>query len=412
MKVFLFFSFIFTYTFVHAQIPSSVPFATKEIAGITELKRLQLMNLAIINDPNTLVTKKGRVNSWNGVNIYSTVGNYTSNYNKVPEGNEIWTMILYSDGRFRITPDGWSDLCLTFNADASNFSAKEFGRNGKRVFLSTCSNLSANQLFFLQASTSTKASPAGLSYVIRSTNMPNLCLATMKNHKKIASLSPLTMQDCQPNSDGSDRWRITTYSDVTSVNTADTLYLMATLFALHNYTRTAEDGSREMIYNKDISTELVGNFSIAPLPYYRKIPFMSPFDGRLLDVFYNSTPAVQALHIERFKVEGFDKSIEIGSKITVPVMGWSIDTKGKLDFKSSTQLNTKLWLNVDPYTSMWFTSALSKVSGTYNIIVTTDLNDSWPINGSKFSQELLKALVVCSSASIDSICIRSAYSSD
>jgi hypothetical protein len=397
---------------VHAQIPASVPFASKEIAGVTELKKLQLMNLAIINDPYTSVSKKGRVNSWTGVNIYSTIGNYTSNYDRVPDGNEIWTMSLYSDGRFRISPDGRNDLCITFNTEASNFSTKEFGRDGKRVFLSACSNVSTNQQFFLQESASTKATPAGLSYVIRSTNVPDLCLATMNNQKKSASLSPLTMQDCQPNSNGSDRWRITTYSDVTNVNTADTLHLMATLFALHNYSRTAEDGTREMIYNKDISAALVGDFSFAHLPYYRKIPFMSPFDGRLLDIFYNSTPTVQELHIERFKTEGFDKSIEIGSKITVPIFGWSIDTKGKLDFKSSTQLNTKLWLNVDPYTSMWFTSSLSKVSGTYNINITTDLNDSWLINGSKFSQELMKALVVCSSASTDPICIQSAYSSD
>lgn len=412
MKKTLLSFFIWVCACAHAQIPSSVPFASQEIGGVTRLINLQLMNLAIINDPNTPPKKKGRVNAWTGANSNSIIGNFPSNYNNVPAGHEIWGMQLFSDGRFRIYSNARPDLCLSFDNETTSFSNKEFGRDGKRVYLSACTNSSTNQHFFLQESASTKATPAGLSYVIRSTNVPTLCLATMNNQKKSASFSPLTMQDCQPNSNGSDRWRITTYNDVSNLDTSNALHLMATVFALYNYTRTAEDATREMIYNKDISTVLVGDFSFVPLPYYRKIPFMSPFDGRFLDVFYNATPTVQQLHIERFKTDGFDKSIELGAKITLPILGWSIEPKGKLDFKTSTQLNTKLWLNSDPYTALWFTSSLSKVSGVYNINITTDLNDSWPVNGSKFSQELIKALVICSSTSTDPICIQSAYSSD
>lgn len=405
---------LFYFSPVYAQIPSSASFASNEIGGVTKLDNLQIMSLGIINDTNTNITKKGRVNSWGGFNSNATIGNYPSNYNTFPAGNETWVMNLYSDGRFRISASGWNDLCITFNTESSDFSAKEFGRNGKRVYLSSCANSNKNQYFFLQKSQHTIAKPSGSSFVIRSISQPYLCLSTMRNNKKSASSSPLTMQDCRPNSDGFDRWRITNqYNSIDqNQNTANTLHLMATVFALHNYSRNTEDGTREMIYNKDIKTTLTDNFSLLPLPYYRKIPFMNPLDGENIDVFYNSTATVQQLHIERFKTSGFDKSIEIGSKVKVPIVGWSLDVKGKLDFKSATQLNTKLWLNVDPFTAMWFTSSLSKASGSYDINILTDLNDSWTVNNSKFSQELIQALTVCSSTSSQPICIQSAFSSD
>ena len=108
-----------------------------------------------------------------------------------------------------------------------------------------------------------------------------------------------------------------------------------------------------------------------------------------------------------FDTSGFDKSIEIGSSKLNGLSTWLTflpEIKVKLDFKKSVQDNVKLWQKVPPYTTIFFAAGTIKVSGGFNVVVVTDLGDTWETAGGTFGEDVVSTIVACTDTSTDKIC--------
>lgn len=386
-----------------AQIPQVTKSATSEFSGVSSIASLQIISLGIL-DSNS---PKGRLNVWNGVKPDAVVGNYTSDLYKSASSNEIWVAQIISDGRFTLRTGSRLDMCLTAEKTLSSAFEAEFGESVRAVKVKKCSSDTFGQQLFLQKSTLAKNSPfvASASYVIRLVDEPTVCLSTFINSAKGSHLSPVTTEACSQSGSGggTDRWVITSTQAKDRASSDRTLAQMANVWAMQNYV----DAKGISIYNKSLAADVrQATLMIDPAIKYKRLYFDSPFSGQSVSAYVNATPEQQELHIERFDISGFDKSIEIGggtlSKLTG--IGLVADIKGKLDFKKSTQDNVKLWQKVPPYTTMFFVAGTTKVSGGYTLSVVTDLGDKWETSEGNFSQDVLSILAACTDTSTSQIC--------
>lgn len=386
----------------HASIPFNNKAADKEF-GRAIVPNLQIANLGLLNGADT----PARVNMWGGRQTAGAViGNWPGDVSKPTPSNENWSIHLISDGRFTIRPTAQRNVCLTVEKQPSSLFQAEFGDSGRVVKLERCDSASYGQQFFLQLSGTAKKTvlSGSAAYVLRPVDDPGVCLTTFSNSRKPNSLSPLTVAPCSGAGDESDRWVITSIQETARADTQKTLKQVATIWAMQDYA----DDKGHSVYNKSVSAEAVkSTVKVDPTTRYTRLQFGSPFGGRSVNAYTNATPHLQELHIERFDTSGFDKSIEIGSSKLNGLSTWLTflpEIKVKLDFKKSVQDNVKLWQKVPPYTTIFFAAGTIKVSGGFNVVVVTDLGDTWETAGGTFGEDVVSTIVACTDTSTDKIC--------